>query len=529
MKKSSLNGSKTSENLTITAQQAIIDKQKKEIFYLKSIIKKLPGSVYWKNKEGVYLGCNDFVLDMAGTKEVIGKTDYDLPWSEYAQEIYTTDRSIIEANMPIEIEEHPTLANGQQVIMLTNKTPLKDEQGNTVGIIGISVDITEKKQQEQQKSAFLNIVSHEIRGPLSNIQGLLEAMKLTKNSNKQIMAQMVDDVVNEVKRATDLLSDMVDLFDPEFTKDDVEYVDKVNVRDVIESIRPEITFKATTEFMLELSPNLPDKIRINVIKLRNILKILLQNSADQTQQGSIKLMVNVIKQQDKPALYIELMDTSPGIYPENKDHVFNALGRNERLDKDFLYHKPHIKLTMAKRLIESLGGTISLMNHPKQGAEFEVVIPYQAVDAALLTSSPISEKSAFMQRKQVTIPTGFSVLVVEDDKTTNQLLTTMFQQFHCKVKQAYTGEEALALLHQQDNRFDIVSMDITLPDINGTQVFKRMSCTQMPVVAAITSHTTKADVDYFYAQGFMAVLTKPVDQEDVEELLKTYTRMLQDN
>lgn len=530
MKKSS-----PSENMDISSLKAelaelhaIVEEQKREIFYLKSIINKLPGSIYWKDENGVYLGCNDFVLDMAGSKEVIGKTDFDLPWSDYAEEIGKIDATVIEENRSIELEEYPTLANGQQIIMLTNKTPLKDEQGKTVGIIGISVDITQKKQREQQEIAIslLNIASHEIKTPLNNIYGLAQLLKLKEINEDN--TQLVDNILSEVKRATALLSDMVDLFDPTFTVDDLYSIDAVSLTEVINSIVPEITFLAPIEFIFQVHPKLPSRIKINVLKLRNVLKILLQNSAEQTQQGFIKLLFNSIKVQDKPALYIELIDTSPGIYPENKDYVFNALGVKNHLDKDFLYHKPYIKLTMAKRLIESMDGKISLINHPDQGSEFEIVIPYQTV-AENLSDYDTPLKSFSHRASEVDIPAGLNIMVVEDDKTTNQLLTDMFKQFNCKVKQVYTGNDALTMLNSSTHTFDIISLDITLPDINGTQVLKKLPQNQKAAVIAITSHATKADIDYFYQQGFMAVLTKPINLDEIKDLLQAYARMLCDD
>jgi two-component system aerobic respiration control sensor histidine kinase ArcB len=146
MSKSSKNSK--GDNLTLAEQQVIVEKQSKELFCPLSIIKTLPGSVYWKNTEGVYLGCNDAMLKMAGTNEVIGKTDFDLPWKEQAPQIRKNDLDVIKRNTSVELEESSTLADGQQVVVLTRRTPLKDEQGNTVGILGISFDITERKKFE---------------------------------------------------------------------------------------------------------------------------------------------------------------------------------------------------------------------------------------------------------------------------------------------------------------------------------------------------------------------------------------------
>jgi PAS domain S-box-containing protein len=177
----------------IEQQQAIIEEKRAEIFRLKSVIEKLPGSIYWKDRNGVYLGCNEFVLKMAGArhdKEIIGKTDFNMPWKRYAEELRIIDKKVLKTELPVEIEESPVLADGQQVVVLTNKVPLRDENGDVIGIISISVDITERKQMEailedtknkaelanQTKMAFLENMRHDIRTPLTGIIGCADIL-----------------------------------------------------------------------------------------------------------------------------------------------------------------------------------------------------------------------------------------------------------------------------------------------------------------------------------------------------------------
>jgi len=133
-----------------------------------SIIKALPGSIYWKDKNGVYLGCNDAMLEMTGMKSVIGKTDFEMPWAASAETIRNNDLKVMTLNSPLELEEIGTIANGERVVVLTRKTPLHDAQGNVTGIIGISLNITNRKKQEadlwssqeQTQSTLENILAH---------------------------------------------------------------------------------------------------------------------------------------------------------------------------------------------------------------------------------------------------------------------------------------------------------------------------------------------------------------------------------
>ncbi|ETO92558.1 PAS domain-containing sensor histidine kinase [Legionella oakridgensis] len=142
--------------------------KKTDLSILANIIKSLPGSIYWKDKEGRYLGCNDTMLEMAGMDSILGKTDFDMPWASAAEIIRTNDSKVMAQNCSLEIEETATIASGQQLIVLTRKTPLYDADGNTIGILGTSLNITERKKQESSirsshektQETLENIVAH---------------------------------------------------------------------------------------------------------------------------------------------------------------------------------------------------------------------------------------------------------------------------------------------------------------------------------------------------------------------------------
>lgn len=125
---------------------------------INNAIEVVPGNVYWKDKNGVYLGCNEAMLKIANVKELKGKTDFDLPWKEEALIIQKTDQETINSNKTIELEETLTLANGQRAIMLTKKTPLHDQEGNIVAILGVSFDISKQREKGNKTQQTPQIV-----------------------------------------------------------------------------------------------------------------------------------------------------------------------------------------------------------------------------------------------------------------------------------------------------------------------------------------------------------------------------------
>ena len=85
---------------------------------------------------------------MAGMSNILGKTDFDMPWADTAQTLRDNDLKVMELNAPLEVEETVTLASKKQVTVLTRKVPLHDEQGQVIGIMGTSLNITQRKEQE---------------------------------------------------------------------------------------------------------------------------------------------------------------------------------------------------------------------------------------------------------------------------------------------------------------------------------------------------------------------------------------------
>ncbi len=147
------------------------------------LLDSIGASVYWKDLEGIYLGCNKYMLLMAGfetREQIIGKTDYQLPWRKQANKIRDIDRLVIETGKTYELEESPLVESGVMKTFLSSKTPLIGDDDKITGIIGVSIDITEKKKLESMlkstedflieslaiKERFLKNINHETRNPL---------------------------------------------------------------------------------------------------------------------------------------------------------------------------------------------------------------------------------------------------------------------------------------------------------------------------------------------------------------------------
>lgn len=190
-----LNVANTQERVNKLQQE--LEQYKSEIYRLRSIIDHLPGSIYWKNKDGAYLGRNLTSaesmksLDFPWREEdIVGKTDYDLFAKDMADQFRSHDLQVMNSEQTSSHEEVVPL-KGKTVIQLSTKAPFYDEHGHVAGIVGNTVDITYLKEIEKElraakdeaeaanrlKTAFIRNMEHDIRTPFSGIYSVASILE----------------------------------------------------------------------------------------------------------------------------------------------------------------------------------------------------------------------------------------------------------------------------------------------------------------------------------------------------------------
>ena len=193
------------------------------------LLDSICASIYWKNLEGIYLGCNRYMLTMAGLsnrEDIVGKTDYDLPWRKQANKIREIDKLVIQNNKTYEVEESPLIEENLIKTFLSSKTPLIGENNIVIGVVGVSIDITEKKKLEELlkntekaliesttlKERFLRNISHEIRNPLQAFVGTAEVLEEQWNKfSEEQRCESVKLIASSSKRLATLVINTFDL------------------------------------------------------------------------------------------------------------------------------------------------------------------------------------------------------------------------------------------------------------------------------------------------------------------------------
>lgn len=503
-----------------------LQKLRQENFYLHNIIKKIPSSVYWKDKQGVYLGCNNFVLDMAGSNDVVGKTDFDLPWGDSASEIQKIDQQVMETGIPLEVEEVPKTIDGKQLVMLTYKAPLVDEHDNVTGIIGISVDITDRKQLEadlmiakdkaevanQAKSEFIANMSHDFITALTSITGLSDLLIEGKSQDEQ------NEYLHNIKAASEtllsLINDVLAFSKSEHQKNQVRQ-EVVSLPLLMNNVSAMLNNQALEKILaLNFAIPVDKKILSDNSRLTRILMNIIGNAIKFTQTGHVDVTAELTAIQHYDAdLKITVSDTGIGIPVDKHAEIFE---RFNRLDPAYKGHASGagLGLSIAKQFVDDLNGTISLTSKPGEGATFTIIIPCKLVDDAQIQEENNLIPPSILETKTK------HILLVEDNMIVAEITKRHLTDLNCHVDIAYTAKQAL---EKVSDKHDLVLLDIGLPDRDGFYVAKNIrnrgdEVHNIPIIAH-TAHIASEEKQQAFEAGMNDFLTKPTNKAQLEEII----------
>jgi PAS domain S-box-containing protein len=545
----------------IIREKSILKEEKEFVeATLSNIVADIPGHVYWKNKEGVYLGCNDRQARSLGFhsgKEVIGKTDFDLSWGENIAQVFReNDLLVMNTRRTHTVEEETTIDDVKRT-MLSQKTPLKDNAGNIVGVVGISVDITDLKRTQEElvcakeaaeaanhaKTEFVQNMQHDIRTPSAGLWGVLDVLAKTEpDSDRQEALNMA---VAASKRLLDLCNEAVEFGDLSGnTKPVVQKSLDIRAlaRSVVELNLP-AAFAKDLIINFKVAASVPLHIASDEFRLSRILINLLGNAIKFSHQGEVALSMDASVDEDsrKGFLTIELKDTGIGIAADKVDTIFEKFTRGVASNTN-KYPGTGLGLYVVKTFMDELNGDIYVESHENEGTYFKINIPFKALLEDMKKSgveikeqfkSPIkqgveakpSAKATIQKKSLAKTPFTHELLIIEDDKTCLFAEKNLLSAFTNHIDTAETVAEALEKLALKG--YDLVISDLGLPDGSGNDIVAKVKATSespnhnTPFVA-MTAHQDVLKHQQAMTAGFTATNAKPLDSEKATELLNTY-------
>ncbi|TCT19407.1 response regulator [Thiobaca trueperi] len=461
--------------------------------------------IYMKDREHRYLYANRPTLDLFGVTadELVGAVDARFFTPAITARLHEVDERVFAGERTAE-EIDITDEQGRRHVYWEIKTPIY-EAGRTQiwGLCGISTDITARKLQEEElararttaeaasraKSAFLANMSHEIRTPMNAVLGLLQLLRHTDLSARQLdyackaetAAQSLLAILNDILDFSKVEAGKLVLDETPFRLDDLLRNLSVVLSSALGSREIEVLFK--------LDPGIPRVLRGDALRLQQVLLNLAGNAIKFTERGEVVVSLHALE--INPALAriaFSVSDTGIGIAPERLQAIFEGFTQAES-STTRRYGGTGLGLAICQRLVRLMGGELTVESAPGAGSRFGFTLNFARDAETLAHEHDIRQVSAPLApvRPQ-------RVLIVDDNAIAREILAGMVDSFGWCAETAAAGAEAIALLQQEASAgrsFDVICIDWRMPGLDGwetVQAIRALTLDPAPAIIMVTAH-----------------------------------------
>lgn len=540
----------------------------REIFEALELVSSfIPAPLYWEDVNSVILGANQYVIKAAGLKslnEYVGKSLYELYPKKMADAIKSHNDEVMRSGKRLFQDEIiADITTGELRYFTAVKAPLYDKQGQIIGIIGTSIDITERKKMEEDlktakveaesanilKTNFIQNMQHDIRTPASGVWAMLDHLVST---NEIPTKELLITLRNSAMQLFTICNDVID-FDKIENGDTPVLSKRFDLREVLTNVielNQAIAYEKGLNLSYSIDENIPRALKGDEHRLSKIFVNLLGNAIKFTAKGSVSLTAKLIEERSTDyIIHFEVKDTGIGIPKEASQTLYQTFGRLNPANRG-TYKGSGLGLRIVKKYLDDMGGEIYDKSELNQGTSFYINIPFeksliQALyddkpndSANSVSYPPKKEREEPAESLVENIPVvpsrssgstmqqaNYHVLLIEDDTIARTVAATILKSLSCEVTEAIDVQSALELLKKI--RFDCVLSDIGLPDGTGLDIVKtiKKNMQSQNINTPFLALTANADPDIISKgeqAGFLMVMPKPVDKEKMQGCLKKF-------
>jgi len=541
------------------AEQALLQSRR----MLHTVLNSIPVRVFWKDRDLKYLGCNQAFAAGAGLQspeQIVGMVDTQMPWAEQAARYNADDREVMRTGRAKTVFEEPqTTPTGEQIRLLTTKSPMRDPDGRIVGLVGTYEQITERKRaqetlrdpdkgylegalvdmtdrkraeeerrklevqvQHAQKLESLGVlaggIAHDFNNLLVAILGNadLALMDMPPGAAER---QSIEEIKKAAKRASELTNQML-----AYSGKGQFVIAVVDVNDLVREMGHllEVSISKKAILTYDLADSLPS-IEADASQIRQVVMNLITNASDAVSDASgiISIHTSLIHAdsafladtylgKDLPEeLYVclEVSDTGCGMDAEARAKLFDPFFTTK-------FSGRGLGLAAVLGIIRGHGGAIKVTSAPGEGTVFQILLPVAAADV---------EHPAVVDRAdRIAAVKGATVLVVDDEQSVRNVARLMLTRSGYDVLTAVDGRQAVGMYKRHAEDIDVVLLDMTMPHMGGKEAFRQIREIRPDAKIILCSGYSEQDArGRFGATGLAGFLQKPYELDKLTRILNT--------
>ncbi len=513
-------GARDSLESKVTERTAELEASRKR---LRAIVDNLPSIVILKDGEGRYLMVNAFFEQATGfsADSVLGRRADEFMAEEVAERVMAVDRKVMETGRPMKFEEALPHPDGTSHAYLTTKVPLLDAHDRPYAMVVLATDISTRKRLEKEtldaknraeeatraKSDFLANMSHEIRTPMNAIIGMSHLALQTELTPKQ--RDYLSKIDASSKALLRIINDILDFSKIEAGKLDIENIE-FHLDDVIDQLANLLLVKVEEkglELLFRIDPEIPLNLVGDPLRLGQVLLNLAGNAVKFTEHGEIVVAAKLLEKGEHDALIrFSVHDSGIGLSAEQRDKLFQSFTQADT-STTRRFGGTGLGLAISKRLANLMGGDIGVDSEPGRGSTFWFTIR---------TGLHGREKApGWMLAEDFK---GMRVLVVDDNRTSLEILSEALQSMGCVPETASSGEEAYRKIVEASSvtPYELVLMDWKMPGWDGIETVRRIrndsTLPKLPSIIMVTAYGREEIMRQAEEAGVEVFLIKPVNQ-----------------